>query len=174
MRGLGPSPGADAVGRGRARRAGRTATRAFASLGRLGARPHRDPYVRRGRFRGHAGRGCRLDGAPRRTGPGDRQRRRREWFRHGRGHGSGGAAPHAGDQLVGRGHHVPTLSSRSRSAHPAQPLALVGEASIASWPGVAVVAGVWGFWDIIAGLILPSLWARRMAEHAPADSSARA
>ncbi|MEZ5606706.1 MAG: bile acid:sodium symporter family protein [Burkholderiaceae bacterium] len=27
--------------------------------------------------------------------------------------------------------------------------------------GMAVVAGVWGFWDIIAGLALASLWARR-------------
>jgi len=29
--------------------------------------------------------------------------------------------------------------------------------------GMAVVAGVWGFWDIIAGLLLASLWARRPA-----------
>lgn len=29
--------------------------------------------------------------------------------------------------------------------------------------GMAVVAGVWGFWDIIAGLALASLWARRPA-----------
>jgi len=27
--------------------------------------------------------------------------------------------------------------------------------------GMAVVAGVWGFWDIIAGLILAGFWARR-------------
>ena len=27
--------------------------------------------------------------------------------------------------------------------------------------GMAVVAGVWGFWDIIAGMALASLWARR-------------
>ncbi|QEA13968.1 bile acid:sodium symporter family protein [Comamonas flocculans] len=30
--------------------------------------------------------------------------------------------------------------------------------------GMAVVAGVWGFWDIIAGLALASLWARRPAQ----------
>ena len=29
--------------------------------------------------------------------------------------------------------------------------------------GMAVVAGVWGFWDIIAGLALASWWARRPA-----------
>ena len=27
--------------------------------------------------------------------------------------------------------------------------------------GMAVVAGVWGFWDIIAGLILAGWWARK-------------
>ena len=27
--------------------------------------------------------------------------------------------------------------------------------------GMAVVAGVWGFWDIIAGLLLAAWWARR-------------
>jgi BASS family bile acid:Na+ symporter len=27
--------------------------------------------------------------------------------------------------------------------------------------GMAVVAGVWGFWDIIAGLLLAGWWARR-------------
>jgi BASS family bile acid:Na+ symporter len=27
--------------------------------------------------------------------------------------------------------------------------------------GMAVVAGVWGFWDIIAGLVLAGWWARR-------------
>jgi BASS family bile acid:Na+ symporter len=26
---------------------------------------------------------------------------------------------------------------------------------------MAVVAGVWGFWDIIAGLVLAGWWARR-------------
>jgi BASS family bile acid:Na+ symporter len=26
---------------------------------------------------------------------------------------------------------------------------------------MAVVAGVWGFWDIIAGLVLAAWWARR-------------
>ena len=40
--------------------------------------------------------------------------------------------------------------------------------------GMAVVAGVWGFWDIIAGLILAGFWARKplrsggpVAENAP-------
>lgn len=32
--------------------------------------------------------------------------------------------------------------------------------------GMAVVAGVWGFWDIIAGLALASWWGRRPAVHA--------
>ena len=27
--------------------------------------------------------------------------------------------------------------------------------------GMAVVAGVWGFWDIIAGLVLAGWWSRR-------------
>lgn len=35
--------------------------------------------------------------------------------------------------------------------------------------GMAVVAGVWGFWDIIAGLALASWWARKPAEGAPAS-----
>lgn len=34
--------------------------------------------------------------------------------------------------------------------------------------GMAVVAGVWGFWDIIAGLALASWWGRRPAHGAPA------
>ena len=34
--------------------------------------------------------------------------------------------------------------------------------------GMAVVAGVWGFWDIIAGLALASWWGRRPAAGAPA------
>jgi BASS family bile acid:Na+ symporter len=34
--------------------------------------------------------------------------------------------------------------------------------------GMAVVAGVWGFWDIIAGLILADWWARRPLQGAPA------
>lgn len=34
--------------------------------------------------------------------------------------------------------------------------------------GMAVVAGVWGFWDIIAGLALASWWARKPAAGAPA------
>lgn len=33
--------------------------------------------------------------------------------------------------------------------------------------GMAVVAGVWGFWDIIAGLALASWWGRRPAQGAP-------
>ena len=33
--------------------------------------------------------------------------------------------------------------------------------------GMAVVAGVWGFWDIIAGLVLAAWWARRPAAGAP-------
>ncbi|MCB2071398.1 MAG: bile acid:sodium symporter family protein, partial [Ottowia sp.] len=32
--------------------------------------------------------------------------------------------------------------------------------------GMAVVAGVWGFWDIIAGLTLASWWGRRPAQRA--------
>ena len=38
--------------------------------------------------------------------------------------------------------------------------------------GMAVVAGVWGFWDIIAGLVLASLWARRPAQPATAKAIA--
>ncbi len=38
--------------------------------------------------------------------------------------------------------------------------------------GMAVVAGVWGFWDIIAGLLLASLWARRPALTHTAPSKA--
>jgi len=34
--------------------------------------------------------------------------------------------------------------------------------------GMAVVAGVWGFWDILAGLALASWWRRQPAEGAPA------
>lgn len=33
--------------------------------------------------------------------------------------------------------------------------------------GMAVVAGVWGFWDIIAGLALASWWGRRPPKEAP-------
>lgn len=40
--------------------------------------------------------------------------------------------------------------------------------------GMAVVAGVWGFWDIIAGLLLASLWARRPALTQTASSKASA
>ncbi len=35
--------------------------------------------------------------------------------------------------------------------------------------GMAVVAGVWGFWDIIAGLALASWWGRRAPVPAPED-----
>lgn len=38
--------------------------------------------------------------------------------------------------------------------------------------GMAVVAGVWGFWDIIAGLALASWWARKPAAGAPATVEA--
>ncbi len=31
--------------------------------------------------------------------------------------------------------------------------------------GMAVVAGVWGFWDIISGMTLAAWWAKRPAEH---------
>jgi bile acid:Na+ symporter, BASS family len=34
--------------------------------------------------------------------------------------------------------------------------------------GMAVVAGVWGFWDIIAGMALASWWGRKPAVGAPA------
>jgi BASS family bile acid:Na+ symporter len=34
--------------------------------------------------------------------------------------------------------------------------------------GMAVVAGVWGFWDIIAGLLLAGWWARRPLDGAAA------
>lgn len=37
--------------------------------------------------------------------------------------------------------------------------------------GMAVVAGVWGFWDIIAGLALASWWARKPAGGAPAAAT---
>lgn len=40
--------------------------------------------------------------------------------------------------------------------------------------GMAVVAGVWGFWDIIAGLLLASAWARRPAQPAAAAQGAEA
>ena len=33
--------------------------------------------------------------------------------------------------------------------------------------GMAVVAGVWGFWDIIAGLALAGWWGRRPAVAPP-------
>ena len=36
--------------------------------------------------------------------------------------------------------------------------------------GMAVVAGVWGFWDIIAGLTLAGWWGRRPAQIPPADT----
>jgi BASS family bile acid:Na+ symporter len=39
--------------------------------------------------------------------------------------------------------------------------------------GMAVVAGVWGFWDIIAGLVLAAWWARRPLP-SPASSSSAA
>jgi len=35
---------------------------------------------------------------------------------------------------------------------------------------MAVVAGVWGFWDIIAGLALAGWWGRRPAELPAADA----
>jgi bile acid:Na+ symporter, BASS family len=35
--------------------------------------------------------------------------------------------------------------------------------------GMAVVAGVWGFWDIVAGLALASWWSRKPAAGAPAS-----
>ena len=37
--------------------------------------------------------------------------------------------------------------------------------------GMAVVAGVWGFWDIIAGLVLAAWWARRPAMGAPLETA---
>lgn len=37
--------------------------------------------------------------------------------------------------------------------------------------GMAVVAGVWGFWDIIAGLVLAGWWARRPLPSADSTSS---
>ena len=40
--------------------------------------------------------------------------------------------------------------------------------------GMAVVAGVWGFWDIIAGLALARLWARRAPQADAALQKARA
>jgi BASS family bile acid:Na+ symporter len=40
--------------------------------------------------------------------------------------------------------------------------------------GMAVVAGVWGFWDIIAGLALASWWGRKRAEGAPEHVEAAA
>ena len=39
--------------------------------------------------------------------------------------------------------------------------------------GMAVVAGVWGFWDIIAGLALASWWARRPLAPSSKKSAAR-
>ena len=38
--------------------------------------------------------------------------------------------------------------------------------------GMAVVAGVWGFWDIIAGLALAAWWARRPLRSPDSSSSA--
>jgi BASS family bile acid:Na+ symporter len=38
--------------------------------------------------------------------------------------------------------------------------------------GMAVVAGVWGFWDIIAGLVLATWWARRPLPASTSSSSA--
>ncbi|TDM08159.1 MAG: symporter [Ideonella sp. MAG2] len=35
--------------------------------------------------------------------------------------------------------------------------------------GMAVVAGVWGFWDIIAGLVLATWWGRRKADGSPEE-----
>lgn len=40
--------------------------------------------------------------------------------------------------------------------------------------GMAVVAGVWGFWDIIAGLALASWWGRKMPEGAVAQTEVHA
>jgi BASS family bile acid:Na+ symporter len=40
--------------------------------------------------------------------------------------------------------------------------------------GMAVVAGVWGFWDIIAGLLLAGWWGRRPPAGAPVAAEARA
>lgn len=40
--------------------------------------------------------------------------------------------------------------------------------------GMAVVAGVWGFWDIIAGLALASWWGRKPAEGTPAHEEGAA
>jgi bile acid:Na+ symporter, BASS family len=37
--------------------------------------------------------------------------------------------------------------------------------------GMALVAGVWGFWDIIAGLVLTGWWARRPLDGQAAPSS---
>ncbi|MCC2675741.1 MAG: symporter, partial [Ramlibacter sp.] len=37
--------------------------------------------------------------------------------------------------------------------------------------GMAVVAGVWGFWDIIAGLALATWWGRRPVADAPASEA---
>lgn len=40
--------------------------------------------------------------------------------------------------------------------------------------GMAVVAGVWGFWDIIAGLALASLWGRKAPAGAPVAAAVAA
>jgi len=40
--------------------------------------------------------------------------------------------------------------------------------------GMAVVAGVWGFWDIVAGLALASWWGRKPAAGAPALAQGQA
>ncbi len=39
--------------------------------------------------------------------------------------------------------------------------------------GMAVVAGVWGFWDIIAGLVLAAWWARRPLSSSSSSTAAR-
>ncbi len=40
--------------------------------------------------------------------------------------------------------------------------------------GMAVVAGVWGFWDIIAGLVLAEWWGRRQPAGAPVKEAVQA
>jgi BASS family bile acid:Na+ symporter len=38
---------------------------------------------------------------------------------------------------------------------------------------MAVVAGVWGFWDIIAGLALASWWGRKPAAGTPTQAESQ-
>ena len=40
--------------------------------------------------------------------------------------------------------------------------------------GMAVVAGVWGFWDIIAGLALAEWWGRRQPKGAQPERAIQA